>query len=95
VVQENRKLGILGIGLDNDDGHVRLTRGKNFRLIGGSQDTHQQMQEKCIKLNEKLDTRGKKLEQLEKQELTDLAAECDMKITHWAADAAPSQGDRH
>lgn|GEM_PF-5938141 len=26
--------GILGIGLDGDDGHTRITRGKNFVLWG-------------------------------------------------------------
>ena len=38
------------------------------------------MQEKCIKLNEKLDERGKRLEDLERGEFLDLAAECDMRV---------------
>ena len=80
MVKPNRKAGLLGVGLDNDDGHVRVTRGDNFHLVGGSQDTHEAMQEKCIKLNEKLDERGKRLEDLERGEFLDLAAECDMKV---------------
>lgn len=71
---------IIGLGLDNHDGEVRLTKGENFHLFGGSAETHGQMQEKCIKLNEKLRQRGKRLEQLEPQELSDLAAECDMNL---------------
>ena len=39
---------LLGVGLDNDDGHGRVTRGENFRLVGGSHDTHQQMQERGL-----------------------------------------------
>ena len=66
--------------MDNADGHVRVTRGQNFHLLGGSQDTHEAMQEKCIKLNEKLDARGKQLEDLDRTELADLAAECDMNM---------------
>ena len=73
-----KRAKLLGLGLDNTDGHVRITRGRNFHLMGGSQNTHEAMQEKCIKLNEKLDERGKQLEDLDRGELRDLAAECDM-----------------
>ena len=75
---QDRKAMLLGLGLDNDDGHVRVTRGENFHLVGGSEDTHGVMQEKCIKFNEKLDDRGKRIEQLDPQEFLDIAAECDM-----------------
>lgn len=71
---------ILGLGLDNDDGHVRHTRGENFQLFGGSHQTHEQMQEKCIKLNEKLKDRGRQLEDLEHAELHDLAQECEINL---------------
>lgn len=80
MVRENSKAGLLGVGLDNEDGHVRVTKGKNFHLVGGSQDTHTSMQEKCIKFNEKLDSRGKDLESLEQHELVDIAAECEMNL---------------
>jgi hypothetical protein len=78
--EHKKKAHLLGVGLDNQDGEVRVTRGKNFHLLGGSQDTHESMQEKCVKFNEKLDQRGKEMEQLEKQELLDIAAECEMPI---------------
>lgn len=71
---------LLGLGLDNDDGHVRVTKGENFHIVGGSRDTHEEMQEKCIKFNEKLDTRGKQLEELEKTEFLEIASECKMKV---------------
>lgn len=71
---------ILGLGLDNQDGHVRVTQGENFHLLGGSQDTHEQMQEQAIKFNEKLNNRGKTLEQVTKEEFIDLAREVGMKI---------------
>lgn len=87
MVSENRrKRKLLGVGLDNSDGQARVTRGKNFELLGGSKDTHESMQEKCIKLNEKLDARGKQLEDLDRSELLDLAAECRMNL------ALPKQG---
>lgn len=80
MVRKNTNSKLLGVGLDNKDEHVRVTRGKNFHLVGGSQDTHEHMQEKCIKFNEKLDARGKELDDLEHKEFLDLAAQCEMNI---------------
>ena len=45
--------------MDGKDGHKRLTTGKNFALVGGSKETHEEMTEKAIKINEKLAKRGK------------------------------------
>jgi hypothetical protein len=80
VVQARRKRMILGIGLDNEDEQVRVTRGPNFRLVGGSHDTHASMQEKCVKFNEKLDDRGKSLDDLAGEEFHELAQECEMNV---------------
>ena len=66
------KAGMLGIGLDNEDGHKRLTRGDNFLLVGGSQETHEVMQETAIKVNEQLAKRGKRLEDASPEELRDI-----------------------
>ena len=71
---------LLGVGLDNEDGQTRITRGKNFHLLGGSAETHECMQEKCIKFNEKLQDRGKDLSELEGKEFLDIAAECKMNV---------------
>jgi hypothetical protein len=66
---------MLGLGLDNDDGQTRLTRGKNFLLVGGCQDTHAMMQETAVKINEKLDQRGRRLEDVSVSELRDICSE--------------------
>ena len=75
-----QKALLLGLGLDNQDDQVRITRGQNFHLLGGSQDTHESMQEKCIRFNEKLDARGKTLEDLDHKEFIDIASECKMPV---------------
>jgi len=67
-----RRAALLGLGLDGDDGHTRLTRGENFVLFGGSEDTHAQMQETAIKFNETLDRRGRRLEDVSVDELRDI-----------------------
>lgn len=66
---------MLGLGLDGDDGVRRITRGKNFVLAGGSAETHSTMQETVIKVNEQLDRRGKRLEDVSPGELRDIVAD--------------------
>ncbi len=69
---------MLGVGLDSD-GHKRVTTGENFALVGGSKDTHEQMTEKAIKINEKLRERGKQLEEVSRQEFDDIAHEVGLR----------------
>lgn len=65
------RASLLGLGLDNEDGHTRLTRGENFALFGGSEETHSEMQETAIKVNEWLARRGQRLEDVSPPELFD------------------------
>ena len=69
------KSALLGLGLDCQDGHKRITRGPNFLLAGGSHETHGQMQETAIKINEHLDRRGKQLADVSVAELRDIVAD--------------------
>ena len=71
---------LLGMGLDCKDGHVRVTKGRNFTLLGGSEETHEMMQEKAVKFNEQLDKRRKSLDNLNEQEFCDIAKNIGLKI---------------
>ena len=73
-----RKAALLGLGLDSD-GHKRITKGDNFTLVGGTQETHEQMTEKALKINEKLKARGKHLETVSREEFDDIAHEVGLK----------------
>ena len=75
----NRKL-LLGLGLDSKDGHVRVTKGKNFALFGGSEETHGVMQEKAVKFNEQLDKRHKSLEEINEKEFWEISRTIGLKI---------------
>ncbi|MBE6355748.1 MAG: hypothetical protein E7058_01385 [Lentisphaerae bacterium] len=70
---------LLGVGLDNTDGHKRITRGDNFYLAGGSEETHERMTETVIKFNEKLARRGKHLQELSREEFRDMMREAEGK----------------
>lgn len=63
---------MLGVGLDSD-GHKRLTTGPNFALIGGSEETHEIMTEKVIKINEKLKAAGQTLDTVSAEQFDDIA----------------------
>ena len=76
--KKKRKAVILGVGLDTD-GHKRVTTGDNFALVGGTEETHERMTEKAIRINEKLKERGKQLEEVSRQEFDDIAQEVGLK----------------
>lgn len=63
---------MVGIGLDSD-GHKRVTTGPNFALVGGSHETHEEMTEKAVKINEKLAACGKQLHEVSHEEFDDIA----------------------
>ena len=73
-----KKAIMLGVGLDGD-GHKRVTTGPNFALVGGSKDTHEEMTEKAVKINEKLAARGKALEEVCREEFDDIAQSVGLK----------------
>ncbi len=76
--KKKRKAMILGVGLDSD-GHKRITTSENFALVGGTEETHERMTEKAIKINEKLKERGKQLEEVSREEFDDIAHEVGLQ----------------
>jgi seryl-tRNA(Sec) selenium transferase len=75
---KKKRTVLLGVGLDSD-GHKRLTTGPNFALVGGTEETHEQMTEKAVKINEKLKARGKQLENVSHEEFDEIAQEVGLK----------------
>lgn len=63
---------MLGLGLDSD-GHKRITTGPNFAVVGGTEETHETMTEKVVKINEKLAAKGKQLDEVSREEFKDIA----------------------
>ena len=74
-ISERRVSGLLGLAFDAEDGHKRITRGKNFLLAGGSEETHHLMRDTIIKVTERLDERGQELADVSVDELRDLLDE--------------------
>jgi hypothetical protein len=64
--------GLLGIGLDGDGKHKRVTRGDNFYLFGGSEKTHDRMVDTAVRFNDLVDERGKKIDEINARELIEI-----------------------
>lgn len=78
--KSKKRAWLLGLGLDNKDGHTRITTGDNFKLVGGSEETHDTMQEKAVKLNEHLKRRGKTLDTVSRDEFHEIADKVGMPL---------------
>ena len=68
-------VGFLGLGLDGKDGHARVTRSEHFFLLGGSEETHERMQDTVIRFDEALRRKGKRLPETSPDEALDLLHE--------------------
>ena len=63
---------LLGVGLDDADGHKRLTSAEQFTIVGGSEETHGRLTETVIKTFETLKQRHKSLQAVEPKELVEI-----------------------
>jgi hypothetical protein len=77
--EETEFVGLLGIGFDNHDEHKRITKGEEFFLVGGSEETHERMQDVVIHVTEALKSKGKRLQDAEVEEVIDLFHEANDK----------------
>jgi hypothetical protein len=73
--EKSEVIGLVGVGLDNQDGHKRITQGKKFLLLGGSAETHERMVNTVVEVHEELDKRGQELEDITPEELAKLLRE--------------------
>jgi hypothetical protein len=72
---EPQLLGFLGVGLDNSDEHQRVTTSESFLLVGGSEATHERMQDTVIRFEELLRQLGKQLRETSPDEAARLLRE--------------------
>ena len=66
------KKHLIGVGLDCQDGHKRITQAEDFSIVGGSEETHNCMTETLCKTFEDLKSSGKNLNTVEVDHLQDL-----------------------
>ena len=67
-----KNAALVGLGLDNQDDHKRLTTGEQFAIVGGSEETHGRMTETVVKTFEELKQRRKHLAEVDSSELAEI-----------------------
>lgn len=65
---------LMGFGLDSD-GHARVTRGEDYVLLGGSENTHGRMQDEVERFRDVLQQMGTDLQRASTDEVAEAAHE--------------------
>ena len=63
---------LMGVGLDSD-GHARITKGEEFLLLGGTEDTHGEMREHVERFEHALKKMGTDLQRASNDEMIEAA----------------------
>ena len=77
--QQQPKSHLIGVGLDNHDGHKRITRADDFSIVGGSEETHERLTETAMKTVEDLSRKGKTIHDADHEEIKDLVMKHSQK----------------
>lgn len=62
------RVKVIGLGLDDAEGHIRYTRGDAFELIGGSEKAHSEMQKRALRIKAEIERLGITLERMSYEE---------------------------
>jgi hypothetical protein len=63
---------LVGYGLDDDDGHLRVTRTDCARLLGGSEATHAEMRSRADRILTELGRQGYSLDSITREQLAEV-----------------------
>jgi hypothetical protein len=63
---------LLGVGFDAEDGHIRITKGKHFDVVMGSDESHEYMRGLIQDIENALDEQGLSLDELTPGEFAEL-----------------------
>ena len=63
-------IGLLGVGFDAQDGHVRITKGEKHDVIMGSDESHEYLRKLIEKIEAELKAQDMKLDDLSPQEFS-------------------------
>ncbi|MDK2857296.1 MAG: hypothetical protein PWQ29_865 [Verrucomicrobiota bacterium] len=69
---QKRVVGLLGVGFDNEDGHIRITQGESYKVMMGSGGTHQTLQKLCQEIEDAVKNSGRPLDDYSAEELMEM-----------------------
>jgi hypothetical protein len=76
------RAALIGFAFDSGDDQQRLTRGDQTLIVGGSAETHAELLETALRMEQELDRRGLGLGDLDPLELAELADVIDSPELH-------------
>lgn len=68
---QKKIIRLLGVGFDADDGHVRITKGENYDVLMGSDESHEYIQQLIRKIEKELEVRGLGLDDFTPEEFSE------------------------
>ena len=72
--KQKKIIRLLGVGFDNEDGHVRITKGEKYDVLMGSDESHEYIQQLIEKIECELKARHLGLDDLTPDELSELVS---------------------
>lgn len=72
---QSRVVGLLGVGFDTEDGHIRITQSEQFQVMMGSGETHEALQKICSRIEETIKASGRALNDYSPEEFMELVQE--------------------
>ena len=72
---QRRIVGVLGVGFDSEDGHVRITQADEYRVLMGSGETHDALQKICRRIDDSIKASGRALSDYSPEEFMKLVQE--------------------
>lgn len=63
---------LLGVGFDEDDGHIRITSGDKFDVLMGSDESHEYITKLIMKIEAELDERGLILDEMSPEKFNEI-----------------------
>ena len=70
--ERKKIIRLLGVGFDAEDGHIRITKGKRFDVVMGSDESHEYMRSLIQDIEKALDEQGLTLDDLTPREFAEL-----------------------
>jgi hypothetical protein len=70
--RKSRVVGMLGVGFDHQDGHIRITQSEHYQVMMGSKESHCELQKICSGIEKAVQSSGRDLISYTPEELMEL-----------------------
>ena len=72
--RDQKIVGLLGVGFDHQDGHVRITQADQYQVLMGSEASHSELHKICGRIEQTLQETGRTLSDFTPEEFVEFLA---------------------